>query len=312
MLKLKQESPTKNSESEAGFTLIEMMVVVVIIILIVGFGGWNYTQYARRNGVEGAARELRAFLNEAKNNARYGRFGSNKTSQFGPNDVSGTIGVAGGTLNSYNPCYVGDVTLSKDDPIIATDPQIAHWGYESYLDLIGSSGVILENWGVYFDTADDVQTVLWMQTYCKYKDKWESTYHFPQVDSSRPPLSNTLREKTWEMQPGVKIYKPNRTEAAAGGSGVQDATAWGLEFTPLYLNVRYPLTNGEVNFGPTCYGEAKDEIVIGDVDGKYLYKMRVGAAGDVSKGCFCERGTGGLGCVYDAVEGPCSKCIDED
>ena len=270
--------------SQAGFTLIEMMVVVTIMALLIAIGGWNYMQYQRQSGVEAAARTIRSFLNEARNNARYGKFSDN------PNSA----------------CYVGNMSLA--DP---TDGDLQYLKYDSWLEMVATNGIVLENWGVYFRNDSNYDwTQLEMKLYCRWRPKNALNYVYPQEGYR----DRGLISKTADLTPGVFVLKPNPDLASEATS---DHRA-GIEFIPLYLGVRYPIENGKVNFGSSCYGEAINEIVIGDIDNRYLYKIPIGLAGDVGEGCFCDGVDGKLdqSCTSGKygptdLDAPCAVCAGE-
>ena len=347
--------------TQFGFTLIEMMVVIAIMMVLFGIMGWNYLQYYQRNAVEASARTLRSFLNDAKDNAKNGRYMS---SLYTPLKLSGGP-------DAY--CYVGDLSdasrmIGQEDrmktltcqsadngvgPAVkyglapAEDGQSLELGgsYYSWLEMLASGGIVLENWGVFFDSRAGNEGRLEMRVLCKtrprcleiggslyYSMNVGGNYEYPSAKvinsvTSGAKTGGTVARLAY-LKPGVKILKPLLLSGVTDSSDPKPSEFKGVEFVPLYLAVQSPLDAlGKVDFGKdSCYGERQNEIVLGDVEGRYLYKFTVGEGGDISEGCFCEGnwrdgnqakdfienegdGCGDRATICDSSPpGPCCKC----
>ncbi|MCL2110484.1 prepilin-type N-terminal cleavage/methylation domain-containing protein [Microgenomates group bacterium] len=296
-----------------GFTLIELMVVMVIMMVILGASGWNYIRLRDRNAVEAAARTLRNTLSQARNYAKIGQW----------------------AINENDFCYPGDLTDPNPPPTSAGGSGVEQEGlagfgltvssftvgYAHDLQIVAQKGLVLENYGVFWDKEPNK---LEIRILCKRRASTasaaEGTWPGYGANKVKPYHYAYDVVKTDFFPLGVSVLKPSAEQFS---NGVYNMA--GVEFTPLYLMVRSPISGNRVNFGTSCFGEEDDEIVVGDTDMKYLYKLPVGSAGDVGEGCFCERGlseteiaslTGGCITSVDTPTlmsvGPCSNICRND
>jgi prepilin-type N-terminal cleavage/methylation domain-containing protein len=302
---------TKND----GFTLIELLVVVTIMMIVLGAGGWNYIRLRDRNAVEAGARSLKAALTQAKNFAKVGQWNTTPNTFCYP----GTLNTTGATAPTPNGQNAGE---NKTIPSHGTSDFLE--GYSNDLQLIAQKGLVLENYGVFWDDISDPNKVE-IRVLCKRRASNSSgiTYKFGPTygpNSVKPYFYSADIIKTDYLAKGVQVLKPAASQITASGNYKMA----GIEFIPLYLNVRAPLNypnNDKVKIGPSCLGEEEDEIVLGDEEYQYLYKFKVGIAGDISEGCFCSRGLtqaevtalNSNRCLSDTTAGPChDPCTNND
>ena len=241
------------SQKNHGFTLIELMIVIMIMTIISVVSVISYLRYFERNAMESAARSLKDFIRQTQDNAKKGAF-SSKTWNEGK-----------------NVCYI---TYDTAENWCGADSKTGRYGtngltndgnYSSCLEMVATSGIMLESWGVRargrYDVSgktthlcadnDECDTVE-MVIDCRYRQNpfqtYIYTYNFASYGlGSFDMLGETPYRKNF-------AYKNLVEQTLILPSGVNIAQDFYFEFEPFYLNVQYPLVTDKDSNSKT-YGE---------------------------------------------------------